>query len=318
MIHELVIISGKGGTGKTSITAALAFVAKPVVLADCDVDAPDLHLITQPTILECHSFHGGKKARIQTDNCWGCGLCATTCRFDAIHRENSSQGVTGITYAVDPMACEGCKACVAQCPAQTILFESSVNGQQLVSQTALGPMVHAQLIPGEENSGKLVSSVRNQARDLARQNKLSLILVDGSPGIGCPVIASLTGATAALVIAEPTPSGEHDALRVIRLAKQMRVPVAVCVNRWDLNPQRTGQLENQAADMGALIAGRIRQDKVMVDAQMQGLSIMQYKHTAVAQDIRDLWMQLQQTRWFGSSNITIHSQGVINENRCPS
>jgi MinD superfamily P-loop ATPase len=315
MIHEVVIISGKGGTGKTSITAALAFLAQPVVLADCDVDAPDLHLLTQPTLLDRQPFSGGKKAIIHSANCWGCGLCAMTCRFDAIHRENSGKGVTGITYAVDAMACEGCKACVVKCPAQVITFESIHNGEQMVSTTSLGPMAHARMNPGEENSGKLVSSVRNQARQIAQQHKLKLILVDGSPGIGCPVIASLTGASAALVITEPTPSGEHDALRVMQLAKQMRVPLALCVNRWDINPQLTNQLENQASQLGAFITGRIRQDKAMVDAQMLGLSIMQYKPTEVARDICHVYEQLKHLGWLGASSSTCHPQGVVYEDR---
>lgn len=290
-MQELIVISGKGGTGKTSITAALAALAQPVVLADCDVDAPDLHILTSPQVQQTHPFSGGKKARIVNDACCGCGRCAAVCRFDAIGQAQGNQ-VVAVTYAVDPIACEGCGACVAACPADAIRFEAVENGQWLVSDTRYGPMIHARLHPGEENSGKLVSTVRRKARTIATAMGLDLILADGSPGVGCPVIASLTNAGFVLIVAEPTPSGEHDALRVIQLARQMHVPTALCVNRWDISPSWTERLESEATDHGVSVVGRVRDDVMVVEAQMHGRNIIEYAPVPVAHDIRAVWQRL--------------------------
>jgi len=300
MMRELVVISGKGGTGKTSIVAALAALDQPVVLADCDVDAPDLHILATPEIEHTHSFSGGRKARIVTGECCGCGRCVETCRFGAI-RKAAGNDVVAMTYAVDPMACEGCGACVAVCPAEAIEFEPVENGRWFVSQTRYGPMVHARMHPGEENSGKLVSTVRQEARQVAVTAGIDLILVDGSPGAGCPVIASLTGADLALVVAEPTPSGAHDALRVIGLAGQMKVPVALCINRWDLSPTRTRKLEAEAIMYGVTVAGRVRDDPQVVNAQMHNRSIMEHADGPAAQDIHRLWQRLGQ--WIAQADV---------------
>jgi MinD superfamily P-loop ATPase len=288
MTRELVVISGKGGTGKTSIAASLAALARPVVLADCDVDAADLHLLSQPQVLERHDFSGGKKASIKAEFCLGCGQCATACRFDAIHPADG-----GGIYEVDPIACEGCGACTAICTADAIRFEPAINGEWMTSQTRFGPMVHARLNPGEENCGKLVSVVRREAQREAEVAGISLIMVDGSPGIGCPVIASLTGADLALVIAEPTLSGLHDALRVIELAGQLRVPVVVCVNRWDLNPAMASRVETEAASLGASLLGRVREDLAVVQAQMRAVTLIEHTDSGAAIDVRRLWDELQ-------------------------
>lgn len=292
-MRELVVISGKGGTGKTSIVAALAALARPVVLADCDVDAPDLHILASPDIQNAHPFSGGRKARIVTEACCGCGRCAETCRFGAV-REAPGNDVVAMTHTVDAMACKGCGACVQVCPAHAIRFERVENGRWYVSQTRFGPMVHARMHPGEENSGKLVSMVRREARQAAAASGINLIIVDGSPGVGCPVIASLAHADLALIAAEPTPSGVHDALRVIELAQTMHVPTALCVNRWDISPSWTERLESDAADLGVTVAGRVRDDAQVVAAQMRNCSIVESADIPAAHDVRRLWVRLRQ------------------------
>lgn len=293
-MRELLVISGKGGTGKTSIAAALATLAQPVVLADCDVDAPDLHILTSPEIQVSHPFSGGRKARIVTEACCGCGRCVETCRFSAIS-EGPGNDVVGMTYAVDAVACEGCGACVQVCPAHAIRFDPVENGHWYVSRTRFGPMVHARMHPGEENSGKLVSTVRREARQAAAASDIDLIIVDGSPGVGCPVIASLTNADLALVVAEPTASGAHDAMRVIELARKMHIPTALCVNRWDVSPSWTERLESDATDLGVTVAGRIGDDAQVVAAQMHNRSIVESADIPAAQDVRRLWQHLK--RW---------------------
>ncbi len=288
---ELVVISGKGGTGKTSITAALAYLAAPVVLADCDVDAPDLHLLADPVIEQCHAFSGGKRARVEADDCCGCGQCVDVCRFDAIHAA-SGNAVVGMTCHVDPLACEGCGACVSACPAGAMRFEPVTRGERYRSRTRFGPMVHARLHPGEENSGKLASEVRRAAREVAAERGLPLILVDGSPGIGCPVIASLIRADHALIVAEPTPSGQHDALRVMELVSKLSVPASLCVNRFELNGPLAEELEAEARSRGVPPVGRIGEDRAFVDAQMHGRSLIEFAETPAARDLRHLWSTL--------------------------
>lgn len=290
-MRQIVVISGKGGTGKTSITASLAALAKPVVLADCDVDGPDLDLLADPVIKQRHPFRGGKKARIETEQCCACGRCAATCRFHAIQTAPGND-VVEMTYAVDPFACEGCGACTLVCPAQAIRFEPVTNGEWYLSQTRFGPMVHARLRPGEENSGKLVSEVRKQARQQARDHQLANVLIDGSPGVGCPVIASLTGADQALIVAEPTPSGRHDALRVMELAERMNVPAALCVNRWDLNPALADSLEAEAENCGVPSVGRVREDPAIVEAQMHNVAIVEFNCNGATKDIKEIWRRL--------------------------
>ena len=291
MTRELVVISGKGGTGKTSLTAAMADLAQPVALADCDVDTPDLHLVAAPRVIRQQPFFGGKKARIEPSLCCGTGRCTSFCRFHAINLQADEGKAVG---TVDPIACEGCGSCVAACPSKAIRLEPVNNGQWYESETRFGPMVHARLKPGEDNSGKLVSVVRREARCLAEDRGLPLLIVDGSPGIGCPVIASLTNAHLALVVAEPTPSGVHDAIRVMSLARDLGVETAMCVNRWDLSPAHASRLEDKAARLGAQPVGRVREDFAIVQAQMQGKSVTEFPDSAVAGDIRSVWSKLQE------------------------
>ena len=224
------MISGKGGTGKTSVVAAFAALAGGAVLADCDVDAADLHLVLRPELGTEHEFSGRRQAIIDPDACTACGRCAEVCRFAAV------LGAADGGYSVDPIACEGCELCRRVCPADAIHMEPVVNGAWMVSETRFGPLVHARLGVAEDNSGKLVTLVRNEARSVAEERGLPLVIVDGSPGIGCPVIASLAGADLVLAVTEPTVSGRHDLDRVLQVVRQFRLPFAVCVNKADLNP----------------------------------------------------------------------------------
>lgn len=284
-MKELVIISGKGGTGKTSVTASFAALAKKAVLADCDVDAADLHLILTPDIRESHEFYSGHEAIIREADCTGCGLCAELCRFDAVVR-------SGETFRGTPFACEGCGVCVNICPAKAIDFPSRLCGEWFVSKTRCGAMVHARLGIGAENSGKLVSTVRQQAKQVAAAVQADWILTDGPPGTGCPVIASITGADAVLAVTEPTLSGEHDLLRVLELARHFKIPAFVCINKWDINPEMAGQVEAAATQAGAAVLVRIPYDKSITTAQINGQNVVELNNGSASQAIQTLWEKL--------------------------
>jgi MinD superfamily P-loop ATPase len=284
-MKELVVISGKGGTGKTSLTASLACLARNGVLADCDVDAADLHLLLQPHIKQSHDFCGGKKARIDIDRCTGCGRCSEVCRFHAIEHDASG-------YSVRSTACEGCKVCVALCPVQAIAFEEHINGQWFVSDTRLGPMVHARLGIAEENSGKLVTLIRKQAREIAVAQRKEWILVDGSPGVGCPVIASITGADLALVITEPTLSGHHDLRRIVELTAQLRIPTLVCINKADINPKIAMQIQADVQNWGLELVGELPYSDRFTKAQLLQVTLVEYTAGALASQIKEMWRRI--------------------------
>ncbi len=285
--RELVVISGKGGTGKTSIVASFAALTDNAVLADCDVDAADLHLVLDPHVLRRESFSGGKRASIRPDQCTACGKCREVCRFGAVRAEGIEQGHG--TFRIDPIACEGCGVCAWFCPAEAVDFASAVNGEWFVSDTRHGPMVHARLGVAEENSGKLVSTVRKTAGEIARRDGKHLILIDGSPGIGCPVIASITGADRVLIVTEPTLSGLHDLLRVAQVAAHFGIPALVCVNKWDLNPKMSDRIEAQARQHGLDLAGRVRYDRAVTEAQIRRQSVVEFQTDGCAKDIRRVW-----------------------------
>jgi MinD superfamily P-loop ATPase len=289
-MKELVIISGKGGTGKTSVTASFAALAKNSVLADCDVDAADLFLVLAPKVTERHDFYSGHEAIVRTEDCVGCGLCAEYCRFDALRRSEDKNGK--VVYTVDPPSCEGCRVCVEFCPQKAIDFPERLCGEWMISETRLGPMVHAKLGVAAENSGKLVSTVRKESQILSANSDRDLVIVDGPPGIGCPVIASLAGANLVLVVTEPTLSGEHDMERVVKLTKHFKIPVAICVNKWDLNPEITERIEGKARQVGVHVAGRIRYDREVTQAQMQARAVVETE-AACAEDVRGVWSQVQ-------------------------
>lgn len=279
-MREIVIISGKGGTGKTSLAAAFAALATNSVLCDADVDAADLHLLMQPEVQQRTDFMGGSKALINPGLCTGCGTCRTLCRFDAISE----------AIAVDPIRCEGCGVCVDFCPAQAIDFPVQRCGEWYISDTRFGPMVHARLGIAEENSGKLVSLVRKETRQLAEERGHDLILTDGPPGIGCPVIAAIGGATVLVIVVEPTVSGIHDMERVIDLAAHFRIPGMVCVNKFDLNVEMTEAIEQMAQKHNVALLGRVPFDPVFTRSMVAGKTLFEYgEATKTHQLVRKIW-----------------------------
>ncbi len=287
-MKEIVVISGKGGTGKTSLVASLAALSERPVLADCDVDAADLHLMMEPQIRHAEDFSGGKSARIIPDKCSKCGKCFELCRFEAIFKDDSKQPA----FSVDPITCEGCGVCSRFCPEKAIDFKPSINGQWFISDTRYGPMVHARLGIAEENSGKLVSLVRGQARKLAEEKDLPYIIVDGPPGIGCPVIASVTGSDGVLIITEPTVSGEHDLERVAELVRHFQIPAYLCINKSDLNPEMSERIVEKAVSGGIKVVGRIRYDRSVTRAQVKRIPVVEIDGSAAADDIRKVWEML--------------------------
>jgi MinD superfamily P-loop ATPase len=285
-LQELVIISGKGGTGKTSVAASFAVLAAGrAVIADCDVDAADMHLVLAPKMIESTDFKSGHEAVLRREQCVGCGLCAELCRFGAVKL------IPDNAYRIDSVACEKCGVCVRFCPAGAIAFPERLCGEWMVSETRCGTMVHACLGVAAENSGKLVSLVRREARRIAGEKGLPLIITDGPPGIGCPVIASMTGASHVLVVTEPTVSGEHDLERVLSLTRHFEIPTAICVNKWDINREMTERIEKKCDVGGALVAGRIRYDRMVTAAQIQAKAVVENDAPSAA-DIRRVWETL--------------------------
>ncbi len=282
-MKEIVILSGKGGTGKTSLTAAFAAISRDHILCDADVDAANLHLLMEPDVKQRTDFMGGGVAVINLDKCTQCGRCRELCRFEAISED----------YEVNEISCEGCGVCVDLCPEDAIDFPTKKCGQWFISNTRFGPMVHARLGIAEENSGKLVTLVRNEARQLAEKINLDLIITDGPPGIGCPVIASLGGATSLLIVTEPTVSGMHDMMRVAELAAHFKVPGMVCVNKFDLNIDQTKAIENQAKEMNLEVLERVPFDPLFVESMVYGKTIVEYKNdSAASQAVKNIWKQI--------------------------
>lgn len=288
-MKELVVISGKGGTGKTSVVASFASLAEDKVLADCDVDAADLHLVLSPKIVHREEFSGGKSAVVAADQCIGCGKCASVCRFDAISFDGPANDVVGKTYRIDPIACEGCGVCAYFCPVDAVVFSPSINGEWFVSETRHGPMVHAKLGIAEENSGKLVTTIRREANRIAEANGLGLIIIDGSPGIGCPVIASIIGASLVLIVTEPTLSGLHDLDRVADLAEHFDIQTTVCVNKSDINPEMTARIREHCSERNIDMLGEIHYDTAVTRAQIEEKSVVEYNKGSASSDLKSLW-----------------------------
>jgi MinD superfamily P-loop ATPase len=280
-MKEIVVLSGKGGTGKTSIVASFASVAKSKVLADCDVDAADLHLLLRPNVDEEKEFWSGRVAFIDEEKCTDCGLCRELCRFGAIN-----------DFEVDPVSCEGCGFCYQVCPVDAITMKDSMSGHSFISKTKYGYLCHARLGIAQENSGKLVALVRQNAKLIAERENLDYIISDGPPGIGCPVISSLSGTNLALLVTEPTLSGIHDLKRVTGVCRHFSVPVLVCVNKYDLNEDNTDAIESYCGTEGIEVAARISFDNVMTEAIVQGLPVVEYADGKVTQQIRELWQMV--------------------------
>jgi MinD superfamily P-loop ATPase len=293
-INEIVVLSGKGGTGKTSLVGALAALVPDKVLCDADVDAADLHLLLSPQVLERHDFTAGHKAAIDPDQCLGCGECLNWCRFNAISDD----------FVINSLLCEGCGVCFHLCPAQAVQFPDNHCGEWYISRTRFGSLVHARLGIAEENSGKLVTLVRREARRLAEEHHHPFILTDGPPGIGCPVISSLGNAQAVLLVAEPTVSGQHDLERVAALADHFRLPVLVLMNKADLHWEAAHEIEQFCAGRGYHFLGHLPFDPDFTRAQVEGKTIMEYNNKGLQALLIEVWEQLRSA----IDNLTQNSQ----------
>lgn len=313
-MKQLVILSGKGGTGKTSVAAAFAHLAAEdepsvrAVLADADVDAANLELVLAPQPLEAHEFIGGSVAVIDPDKCQGCGICYDVCRFDAPHphppsplslspwereREREAQGGVGEVYTIDPIACDGCAACVYQCPEEAIHMAPQLAGHWFRSEGRYGPLFHAALRSAQENSGKLVTLVKQQARLLALDGGYDAVIVDGPPGIGCPVISAASGADLALIVAEPTAAGIHDMERALATVAHFRVPALVCINKADIYPGGTAQIEAYCRAQGIEVVGRIPFDAAVMEAMVRGQPVTAFRQDAPAgRALREVWQRV--------------------------
>ncbi len=287
-MREILIISGKGGTGKTSLTAAFAHLAKNKVLCDLDVDAPDLHLLLAPEHESEVEFWAGNEARIDQDTCQQCGLCREMCRYGAVIEHDDGH------FSVDSLRCEGCKVCVSFCPDEAIEFPEKHCGQWYISSTRFGAMVHARLFPGEENSGRLVALLKQEAKKLAEERHLDLILSDGAPGIGCPVISSLSGTDLAVLVTEPTPSGRHDLERVASLCDHFKVATAVIINKFDLNSEQTASIEGFCREKNYPVVGKLPHDKVITEAMVQRLAVTELAETGLSLEIEKTWQKIMQ------------------------
>lgn len=282
-MKQIVIISGKGGTGKTILTASFAVLAQNKVMADCDVDAADLHLLLKPEIRESHEFRSGTTAKIDRNLCEECGECMNACRFNAIS-EN---------FYVDPISCEGCTVCSFVCPAGAITMEENVSGEWFISETKYGPMVHARLGIAEENSGKLVTLVRQKAQQRAEEENKDYIIIDGPPGIGCPVIASLANVDLALIVTEPTLSGIHDMERITSVSKHFNVPTKVVINKYDLNIKNSEQIKRICDDKGIEVFARLPFSKKVSQSIVQGVPLVEFCNDQIVGDITHLWEKIK-------------------------
>lgn len=283
-MKEIIILSGKGGTGKTTITASFAALSRNLVIADCDVDAPDLHMLLHPLAVQNQEFEGPELAEIDAEKCVECGLCQKACRFGAI-----------ADFRVDPILCEGCGTCTVICPEAAVFMMKRVSGEAYISKTKYGLLSHALLSPGGANSGKLVTLVRRNAKEIAEKGRSDLILIDGPPGIGCPVIASVTGADAGVIVTEPTISGIHDMKRVLQLLAHFDIQPLVCINKYDLNPQNSTNIERFCSRQRIDVVGRVSFDSVVTKAMVFEVPVVEYSpKSKVSLEISEMWKRIFQ------------------------
>jgi len=284
-MKQLTIISGKGGTGKTTVASNFIRMANDHIAVDCDVDAANLHILLEPQIIKEEQFRGGAIATL-TGECTNCGKCEQLCRFEAV-----SDSETDIK--IDPIRCEGCGVCVYVCPENALELKSDVQGSSYVSETKFCPMVHARLIPGAENSGLLITHIRNAAEDLANEKELKLIIIDGAPGIGCPVISSLNGVDATLIVTEPTLSAISDFKKVYQVAKMFDIKVFVCINKFDLNLENTAEIEQYCAEEKIEMIEKISYDEQVSVYLSQKKFIVDSKQSEAAIEIRNMWQAIK-------------------------
>lgn len=283
-MKQLIVLSGKGGTGKTTVVGAFASLGGKKVLADCDVDAADLFIILEPKNIEKAEFYSGRKPRTNQEKCTSCGICTDLCRYNAI--ENGD---------VDLVECEGCGLCALACPEEAISMEDAFCGEWFIADTRYGPLVHARLGIGEENSGKLVAQVRKVAQSIAEERNLDLVLIDGPPGIGCPVISSLAGVDLVLIVTEPTVAGIHDLERLITLAQHFSILPSICINKYDINIEKTRAIETYCHDNKLPILGKIPFDVAVVKALVEKKTVMEYPCPTIHHAIEDMWGGVQKT-----------------------
>lgn len=291
-MKEILVISGKGGAGKTSLTAALAGLMAPCVLVDCDVDAADLHLLLQPEVQETHPFISGQEPVLDGSRCVGCGRCEELCRFEAIRLSPAGEP------CLVPGACEGCGVCADHCPAEAIAMTPRQCGEWHRSATPVGTMIHARLFPGAENSGKLVAAIRKTARETALAQGCDFLLSDGPPGIGCPVIASLSGVDFALLVTEPSVSGLHDLQRAAELVRGFEVDFQVVINKADIHPAMTADIEDFCKSQQIDVAGKISYSRLFVEALRKGQTVMAHPGSKPEQEIMALWKHLSSLKAF--------------------
>ena len=286
-MKQITIVSGKGGTGKTSITSAFASIAKNKILVDCDVDAADLFLTTQPTVIESHEYEGGKIAVIDPEVCTNCGICEELCRFDAI------SVVDGQT-TISEFSCDGCKLCEIACPVDAITLEENMDSRWYKSETRFGPMIHAKLGIGEDNSGKLVTVIRDVAAKIAKEQEYNTVLIDGPPGIGCPVISTLTGVDIALMVTEPTLSGMHDLNRLIELAKGFKLKSYVLINKFDLNTDISDEIDVLCQENGLEVLAKVPFNRDFVDAMVNQQTVVEYAPKSdLSITLKEVWRRLE-------------------------
>lgn len=289
-MKQLVVISGKGGTGKTVVTGSFAALARSAVLADVDVDASNLHLLLRPEIYERHEFVAGRRARVDARKCTACGQCLTICRFGALSADGDGKA------RVDPLACEGCDFCSHVCEVGAIIMEPCVSGEWFVSSTRFGPLVHARLGIAQENSGKLVTEVRKKAREIGEREGREWLIMDGSPGIGCPVIASLSGTDLALVVTEPTPSGVHDMERIAELAGHFKIRTICAINKFDLNTANSARVEAWCRERDIPVVGKIPFDAEVVRSVVRGVPLVEDSKGPAAEAVRTMWEVISRSR----------------------